>query len=255
MIGCEAKATIGACCALLAAGTAGAQSAPQGSVAVIPNVAGKPSRLAVDASPGDAGSSGEQARSAAVLIARGFRIDPRSRARRCSRDQAERFECPAASRIGRGQADGTASLGPAASQSFSADIDLFLAPAQRRGDIAGVVVQVREPQSGFRATGTGRLIRLASGRYGSELRFDQLAGGQQLPPGVTVTVQRIRLSVSASRTVRKVVRRRHRRRVRRVRYHLIRNPRTCSGSWPYEVRVSYASGERAFQGSIACRRR
>ena len=75
---------------------------------------------------------------------------------------------------------------------------------------------------------------------------------------------RFELSVAAKRKVRKVrivkrrvrtrrgVRIKRRRKVRIKRYYLIRNPRTCSGSWPYEVRLDYPSGQRVVSGSVSC---
>jgi hypothetical protein len=216
---------------------------------LVPDVAGKPSRLEVDVSPQQVGAPSEPAQSVVLAIARGFVIDPR--------------------RVGRGTVEGNASglLVPGGSQDFTATIDLFIAGPPQPGDIAGLVAQASEPRTGLRGTATGRLVRVAQGAFGTELRFDQLPGVQRPPPGVTITVKRVRLAIGASRRVRKVrikkrrvrTRRgtvvRRRRLVKRIRYHLIRNPRTCAGSWPYQVRVGFPSGEQVRDGSVPCRGR
>ena len=233
---------------------------PQPYVAVVPNVAGKASELRVDLRPDPAQSS--QARNAqeiVLAVARGFRTDPRSRRARCSEAQAREFRCPEDSRIGYGQAEGTASgtLLPAGGQRFTASIDVFLAPPPRRGDVAGVVVQFREPQSGARGQARGRIVRVRSALFGSEVRFEELGGATPQFPGITVTVERIRVQVGARRTVRRTrtVRRggRRVRVVRRVRYSLITNPPTCrAGGWPYEVRIRYPDRQDTRAGSLEC---
>ena len=225
----------------------------QGGVEVVPNKAGAHSRLKVDLVPEPADASGETPTSAVLAVARGFRFDPRARAERCSQAEAEQFQCPAKSRIGTGQALVNASgvIVPGGSMDFTAAIEVFLAKEVAAGDVASVVVQVSEPSTGVRGTSRGRLVPLADGPFGLELRFE-LTGGVQPPPGVTVTVKRIQLSVGARRTVRRVRRVRGRRVVRRKRYHLIRNPRTCAGSWPYQVRVVFPSRTVTRDGSVAC---
>ena len=237
---------------LLAAAVGAHGQAADGTIEVAPNVAGRASELHVDFRPTP--EQNEQARNAQAIViaaARGFRVDPRSRRRRCSEEQARQFECPEASRIGAGQADGTASIG-GGSQSFTASIDVFLAPPPQPGDVAGIVVQFREPQSGQRGQARGRIVRVPTGPFGVEVRFEDLAGLTPSLPGVTITVDRIQLRVGARRKVVRIIRR-DGRRIRRVRrYTLIRNPRTCAGSWPYQVRGRYPDREEVRDGSLAC---
>jgi hypothetical protein len=226
--------------------------ATDGTIEVAPNVAGRASELRVDFRPTP--QQNEQARNAQALViaaTRGFKIDPRSRKRRCSEERARQFDCPEASRIGDGEANGTASIA-GGTQTFTASIDVFLARPWQPGDIAGVVVQFREPQSGERGQARGRLVRVPTGPFGAEVRFEDLAGATPSVPGVTITVDRIQLRVGARRKVVRIIRR-NGRRIRRVRrYTLIRNPRTCAGSWPYQVRVRYPDREEVRDGSLAC---
>jgi hypothetical protein len=86
-----------------------------------------------------------------------------------------------------------------------------------------------------------------------------LAGGGQLPPGVTVTLDRVELRVAAKRTVRRrvTVRRNGKRRrvIRRTRYSFLTNPRTCTAPWPYRLNVEYPDRTDTYDGSVPCRTR
>ena len=236
---------IAAAALLLAApwGAAPASAQSEGTlrVRVEPDVAGAASRLVIVASGQQAASGGELPRSASVAFARGARFDPRAIAARCTEQQASAFACPEASRMGRGDAQGTVSgaLVPGGSQEFDAAIDVYLAP-RRQGEIAGIIVQVREPRYGFRASARGSLVRLSSRHFGAELRFD-FPESEPLPPGFTLTVQRIEVTVGARRTV------------DGERRTLLRNPPTCPGSWPYRIRVRFSERTVVRNGSVRCR--
>ena len=247
--------TLGLALALGVVAGAGAQTSEDVTVTLDPALAGKPSRLSVEAS-GEAASSGQELpRSLSLFIARGFRIDPRSRAKRCSEEQRMDTSCPAQSRVATGSLQGSATfLGQ--TYPFSATIEAFLAPRADPGDIAGVAIVVREQSTGRSGSGRGRLLRVADdGPYGIELRFEEIPQ-VDVPQGVSVKLDRLELSVEASRTVRLKRRRGNRRRANRPRrtrrYHLIRNPPTCSGAWPYQARVTFPSSELVREGSVAC---
>ena len=235
-------------------------------VSLDPAAAGKASRLSLEAS-GRAVSSGQQSpRSVSVFVAHGFRFDSRARGARCNEEQRRRLDCPAASRIGGGFAEGEATF-LLQKFPFRATIDVFLGDKAERGDVAGIVVVVREPRSGRSGSGRGRLLRSGDPGFGHELRFDNLPAAQA-PPGASAELKRLSLTIGANRTVRRkrtirrrrTVRRRGKRRrvirkrrvVRKRRYNLIRNPATCPGSWPYRVRVSFQGSETVRDGSVPC---
>ena len=253
---------------VLAAFPAGAhaQGAGNATVTLNPAQAGKPTRLSLTAT-GDAVSSGQQPpKSVSLLVNRGFRIDPRSRAARCSAAQARAFNCPPASRIATGQARGSATVPVFGAVQFSADIQAFLAPRAQPGDIAGVVILARESRSGRQGAVNGRLLRVATGPFGTELRFENFdLANRQAPPGSSARLDSFTLSVQARRRVRKVrivkrrvrtrrgTRIRRRRKMRIRRYYLIRNPRVCAGSWAYQVRATFPSApEYVRDGSVPC---
>jgi len=239
---------------LLAASTPAAQA----QIELVPNKAGKPSELRIDIGEGTLPSSGEVPSSVVLASARGFRFDRRARGTTCSGASAESFSCPEPSRIGRGSAEFVVRgpFLPPEGLPDSASIDVFIAPPVESGDRFGVEVQVREQRFGMQGRSVGRLVPLPSGPFGSELRFESLGGTMQPPPGYSVELKRIQLTAGAKRTVRRtrVVRRggKRRRVRRRVRYHLIRNPRTCPGAWPYELRLGFASGEDRRPGEVPC---
>jgi hypothetical protein len=244
-------------CALVAGSLPAAAAAKGPIVKLDPNAAGRGSHLTVDAYPGNPGN-GQAPRSVVVSAARGFKVDARARAARCSAAQARKFECPAASRIGGGTAFGhaTGAIVPGGRYDFKAAIKSFLAPPQQKGDVAGVVVQVSEPTSGQRGTVTGRVVRVKDGPYGLELRFDNLGAAAPSYPGVTISIDHVKLRAGASRTVvRKRTVTRDGRRVtvrRKHRFDLITNPPKCAGAWPFRVTIGYADHNEETFGSAAC---
>ena len=229
-----ALATAGATLAL-AGGVAGVEAQGGGqevSVRLQPNLAGKPSTLVIEATGDSAQAGGGIPRSAQILVQRGFKVDPKSRAARCSEAQAEASACPEASRIGAGEVDGTASgaIVPGGSLDFTAEIGLFLAPRERSQDLAGIVVAVREPTSGIQGSATGRIIPRRQGPFGYELRFDDLDSAAEPPAGVTIELKRLELRAEAHRRVGGKTR------------HLIRNPKSCDGSWRSRAVLRFTEG-------------
>ena len=208
--------------AALSAIAGAAPSAPSGALRLVPNVAGHGTTLKVDVDPSAANAPDANAREVQIEFQHGFRFDSHAVGRRCSPGQAAQDACPAASRIGSGTADGDYTVG-ATSGTFTATIDVYLAAPTHPGDVAGLVVSVHEPQSGFAASATGRVIRHRSGRFGYENRFE-LSDGQSPPPGVTITVDRVRLAVGATRRE----------------HSLITNPTTCTGSYLVRLDASFA---------------
>ena len=242
---------------------ASAADAPQGAVRLSPDVAGRATELRVEIG-GEVlaqNTSNEQPRALSLFGTRGLKVDPRAVSGRCTEAQADAFDCPASSRVGDGSAQGRAegAIIPGGGFDFTARIDVFLTAPRQSGDVAGVVVLVSEPQSGQRFNARGRVVKVASGAFGTETRFEGLSGGGQLPPGVTVKLNRVELRIGAKRTVRKTVTvRRHgkRRQVKKRRtYSFLTNPRTCTGSWPYRLRVEYSDRADDHDGNVACRTR
>lgn len=244
--------------------SAHAQASGDVAVALTPPAAAKPTRLSLQAS-GSALSSGQEApKSVSLLIARGFKFDSRARAARCTSEQASAYDCPAASRVATGSAEGQATVPVFGVIPFRAAIEGFLTPKVQPGDIAGVVVQASA--SGRRTSIQGRLVPVVgTGPFGAQLLFENFEPAPQAPPGSSAKLDRFELTVSARRRVRRVrlvkrrVKTRHgirikrRRKVQIKRYYLIRNPRACTGSWPYQLRVTFPTRpEIVRDGSVAC---
>ena len=209
----------------------------------------------------DPQGNGRSPQSAHFLTAAGFKFDTRARSERCSAERAKGFDCPANSKIGSGTANGSASNG-VFTQALVIDIEMFLAPPPQSGDLAGIVIQFKERSTGQRGMTTGRVVKAAA-PFGTAVRFDDLgAAAAEAPEGFTVRIDRLQSNVGASRKVKvtvccKTVRRNGRR--VRVKYrktvtrHLITNPKTCTGSWPYQVRVRYSSTDESVRdGTVAC---
>ena len=245
--------------ALALAASAGAQ-VPGDAVKLSPSTAGKGSHVLVDLRVSeDPKAGGRSPQGVAIALATGFKYDGRARSERCSPERAKGFDCPANSKIGSGTANVTVSSG-VFSGPATVEVQFFLAPPVQSGDAAGIVMHLREPSSGQQGTTTGRIAR-TSGTYGLEVRFDDLQSANP-DPNFNVRVDRIQADVGASRTEKvkvccKTVRRNGKK--VRVRYYkkfrrdLLRNPTSCSGSWPWQVRLRYAPGEESVRdGSAAC---
>lgn len=200
----------------------------------------------------------------AFALARGMRVDPSAVQELCTRRAAARSACPDTSRIGFGRFNldvrGYEPGGGEAELSWS--IDAYLGEAQRRGDAASVVlvgnllgadlVGALLPASisavPRRTTTIGRLRR-TSGRYGVELRFDQLPVQLAVAAPATAAPARLELTLGAVRRVRQNFIRRFRvempsgTEVRKIRDHrlvgkyLFRAPSSCRDTWPAELRA------------------
>ena len=213
----------------------GQDAGPTATFRLSPDVASQGSRLIIDAQ--NLGSAGGPRVTSTVLgLQRGFRLDVRARTGRCSRAQAESFSCPAAAKIGSGFAivRATGAIVPGGSQDFRAEIDIHLAPRQRAGDLAGVVISVQEPVTGQKGTAYGRLLSRPRQRFGQQLRFDRFPATGNPPAGVEVTLRRLHLEAAAFRRIR--------RNGRRIRLTLIRNPDRCRGLWRARSQVGFSDG-------------
>jgi hypothetical protein len=251
-------------CAFLLAVPATAQ-VPGDPVKVEPNAAGKGSHLVIDLrSSEDPAAGGRSPQQAVLAAAQGFKFDPRARTERCSNDQAKAFNCPGNSKIGSGVADATASNG-VITQAVTADVSIFLAPPAKSGDAGGAHVQFRERSTGAQGSIFGRVVKLgSSGTFGLEVRFDDLStANAAAPQGFTVRLDRLQADVGAFRhekvtvcckTVKKNGKKKKKVKYKKkVRRDLIRNPLTCKGSWPYQVRLRYSpTDESVRDGSVAC---
>lgn len=240
-----------------AAGVAlAADKAPDGTVRAVPDIAGRASTLKLDASGSTAALKSDDTPSKVVLaLTRGLGFDSRAVARRCTDSQASQNACPSSSRGGRGTADFHVTNATGMTVfTGRADIGVFLAP-RSRGDIGDVQVVVSA--AGMTGSAHGKLVRVARGPFGSELRF-AIPMTKGVPMGFKVTVDRLRLSTGARRTISVRVRRRgHRTRTVRRTYTLLRNPSRCPASHrlPVQLRATYSSGELVRDADIICRAR
>jgi hypothetical protein len=222
--------------ALLAFAAAALAAGGSASLTVNPKEAGKGSVATIDAKPP---RKDENPSSVALRVSKGVKVDPKAVARRCRPAQAQQNSCPAASRIGGGKADLTVTPGGP----VTADIDLYLAPKQRAGDIAAVVAIA--VAAGQTAHTTGRIFRLDTDKYpklGLQTSFDNLRSAFKPPEGFKVHVDHLNLHFGKHRTV------------DGKRHDLIRNPSTCGAKgWPWHVEVGYpTNGHYFFHGSVDC---
>lgn len=230
---------------VLAAVCAAALSA---TLTVDPNNAGKGTRATLDVTPP---KPGQNPRSLRLRFVKGVRFDPRAVAVECTKQQASSDKCPAGSRIGGGTTNATVRstsnppLFPPTKVTIQ--VDLFLAPPQHQGDTAGVVVHFKVTQTGQQGHTIGRVRPIDVAPYGLQTGVDNLDTALQPPAGTRAHVDHIHLSYGVHRTVTS--------NGKTVRYDLVKNPKSCAGSWPYELTLGYRTSPAVVKkGSIACTR-
>jgi hypothetical protein len=226
-----------------------------------PNKAGAGSRVHIDVAGTAPELAGSLPESVALGVQRGFAFDARAVAVTCTGAALTTGACPAASRIGTGQAVVRAS--GLLNQDIPATLDVFLAARVQPADVASAVVLITG--AGFSRAVRTRLSAPATGPVGYELRLDGVAAAVPAIPGVTFALRSLTLDVGASRKVTKTTNKRVRvtrngRRVtvrrkvkRRVTYNLLRNPKTCSGGvWAVRLTVRVAAVDRVRDVGVPC---
>ena len=195
-----------------------------------------------------------------VHLQRGFALDLVAVRSRCDASRAPIGDCPEASRIGSGQALARAT--GLLNSDIPATIAIFLADRVQAGDLASVVLRV--DAGGSSRAVRARLIALRTGPFGYELRATGFAAAIPTFPGVVFSLRFLTLDITARRTVTTTVTKRVRvtrngkrvtvkRKVKRkVRHDLIRNPKTCAGSWGARVTVRIAGADRARDLAMPC---
>lgn len=246
-----------------------------------PSVAGQGTALVMVADSTVLAPTSVPPSSLTVALARGTHVDSGAREQLCTRAQAARSRCPAASGIGFGRFVMSVHgyLGGGGQTELAWWLDAYLGTPARRGDAASVVLQARllgapsvglllEPLLGATvprtARSTVRLAQRADGGMGVQLRFSRLPVSFRPPAPVSVVPTRLELSLSAVRRTRESFVRRVRVRttsgyeIRRIRdhrliaHHLWRTPERCGGSWPWELRVGFPDGVRRTTGRMEC---
>jgi hypothetical protein len=266
---------------LVSAGAAGASAQSAAPLSFDPNIAAQGTALVIAADDTALTRDGQWAGSLVFALPRGTRLDPASRRLRCTAAQAARGTCPLESRIGFGRfvVDVAGFLLPGGDTQLTWSVVAYLGTPVQRGDPASVVLSstllgadsvaaLLAPSLGTSvpsfATTTGRLVRRASGAYGLELRFTELPAALQVAAPITAKPTHLELSISAVRRTRQNFF--HRIRVRtpsgyviqKIRDHrlvghdLLRAPRSCGTSWPYELRVGFPGGVQRTTGRFPC---
>jgi hypothetical protein len=244
---------------LMLAGTARAQDTTISS-SLIPNTPGAGSKLHVAVSGAAPELTGALPESLTLGLQRGFKLDVATIATRCDANHAPIGDCPAASRVGSGSALVHAS--GFVNADIPATIAVFLADPVQAGDLASVVLRV--DAVGQSRTVRARLLALPSGPIGYELRAAGFAAAIPAIPGVTVELRGLVLDIGVRRNITTTVIKRVkvtrngkrvtvRRKVKRkVRHDLIRNPKTCAGSWVARVTLRVAGSDRVRDVPIPC---
>ncbi len=218
------------------------------------------SRVHVEVSGAAPELAGTLPESIALGVQRGFAFDVRAVAAVCTGDALKTGACPAQSRIGTGQA--VVSATGLLNQDIPATLDVFLADPVQPTDVASAIVLIKA--AGLSRAVRTRLLAPATGPIGYELRLEGIAAAVPAIPGVTFGLRSLSLDIGARRRVTKTTVKRVRvtrdgRRVtvrrkvkRRVTYNLLRNPKTCSGTWAVRLTVRVAGADRVRNIGVPC---
>ncbi len=244
---------------LMLAGSAHAQDTTI-TGGLTPNTAGAGSKVHVQVSGSAPELSGALPESVALGVQRGFALDVRAVAARCTGAAVTSGACPAASRIGSG--DTAVRASGLLNADIRAGIDVYLADPVQAGDVASAVVVL----SAFNVTKAvrTRVLSHATGPFGYELRLEGIASAVPALPGVKFALTSLTLDIGTSRRVTKTTTKRVRvtrngkrvtvkRKVkRRVTYTLLRNPKTCAGAWTVRLAMRVAGADRVRDVAVPC---
>jgi hypothetical protein len=211
-------------------GTA-APAGAQATTSVTPNGAGKASTLHFEVDGLAPPINGRLASSMELAAPSGFKLNRKALSKRCSELAAKLNECPRGSLMGKGLLLVEVTT-PDRVRDASLALNVYL---HSRGKILAVAYVF-----GWRV-----VPATLSTADGILLDFDPLPAGPPFP-NVSYRLKRIALDLGAKRVVRQ-------RKVRRVngvrrvtvvkrRVHLVRNPRTCQGSWASSISLTFPDG-------------
>jgi hypothetical protein len=169
-------------------------------------------------------------------LARGFRFDPEA-ADTCSDSQARAGSCPPASTVGSGQGKIVVQGTYLPRTPYAVGATFYLAKPRHPGDIAGLVLDLYEPESQLHATILGRVVALGNGPYGVALRFSQTA--TELPSGYDLSLLQLSSVLQAQRSV----------------DNLLTNPDSCPRhGWPVQLLFESGGHPQVYRSNVACSR-
>ena len=217
-----------------------APAAGQATATATPDEAGKGTKLHLELDATQPPVAGRLPSSTTLSAQAGYKFDGRAVAKRCTEAQAEEDRCPAKSRSG--SAVITASFG---GSQYVVPVALYLAKPQRAGDLAGVAVIATVFGSPYAAM--GRVVTTTTAPYGLSVILPTPVDLSSL----SVTFERFVADIGATRKVTKGSRKKGNR--RKVRYHLLRNPKTCTAPWASRADFTFPDGSSAFlEAPISC---
>jgi hypothetical protein len=178
----------------------------------------------------------------------GFVADPRGVPARCKEGEAYAVKCPPNTQLGKGTAVLEAALVGGSAQQYTATLGVFLTEQKPDGALAGLQLEIREPETGTVAAVPGRVLK--TGRDGGlEVRFEGMSKAVPTPPpGFTVQLKSFEMTVGRKRTVTRRVRTKSgkRRRVKRT-YTVLRTPKACGGTWSGTLVIGRSDGSETLQ--------
>jgi hypothetical protein len=208
-----------------------------GSLSDYPLEAGAPAEVSLNTSLGR--SAGGELRGLELDLPRGFAFDPRA-ATACSLREARVDNCSHDSRVGTGAGRILVQGRYLPRTTYAVAVALYLTAAPRHGNLAGMLLDVDEPQSHLSVSLLGDVTHVKSGPYGVRLRFS--ANGHEHPGGYELALSQLQLDLTARRTG-----------AGGATYNLLTNPRSCSlAGWPLLLTISSSAGTQSLRVAAPC---
>lgn len=211
----------------------------QATTTATPNQAGKATRLHTELDATQPPILGRIPRETVLSIQSGYRLDGRAVAARCTTEQGAKDACPAKSAIGTAQVVATY-MG----SDVPIPIQLYLAKPQQAGDVAGFIAVARVLGSTYAAA--GRVTRTTEAPFGLAVILPT-PGPDASSFGATL--KSITADIGAMRAVKTGPKGKR----KKVRYSLLTNPATCTGTWASRAALTFSDGTTAqLDAPISC---
>jgi hypothetical protein len=212
-----------------------APAAAQGTATATPNTVKTGTSLHIELDATQPPVSGRLPTQTVLSVEKGFKLDTKAVAKRCTKAQADEDACPARSRVGNATVVATY-----AGSDYTIPIRLYLAKPRQAGDLAGFAAVATI--FGSDTAVMGRVVKATTDPYGMSVILPTPGGDLSSFP---ISFKSFSADMGATRVVKK---RKHRKR-----HWLIRTPSACTGTWASNAVFTFGDGSTAeVLAPIAC---
>jgi hypothetical protein len=217
-------------------GAIAAPAAAQATATATPNTVKTGTMLHTELDASGEPVNGRVPTQTVLSIERGFALDTKAVAKRCTHSKAQQDKCPPKSAIGTAeiQADYNG-------YTIVIPVRLFLAKPVEPGDLAGFEA-VATVLGSINAT-TGRIAPATVDPYGISVILPSPGGDLS---GFPITFKSFKSDLGATRVIKTKVGRKHHKHIKKTTHSFIRTPPTCAtGTWASNAVFTFGDGSTA----------